>query len=58
MGNSLFSLSIAIAVGLGAWGTKIAEKKNRSRNLGFTLGFFFGLIGILILIFLIDKKSE
>ena len=41
MSNSVFYLSIAIGVALGAWGAYLAEKKNRSRQLGFLLGFFF-----------------
>tara|TARA_B100001142_G_C14089620_1_gene560775 strand:- start:531 stop:710 length:180 start_codon:yes stop_codon:yes gene_type:complete len=58
MSNSVFYLSIAIGVALGAWGAYLAEKKNRSRQLGFLLGFFFGIIGILILILLIEKKPN
>jgi hypothetical protein len=49
---------MAIGVALGAWGAYLAEQKNRSRQLGFLLGFFFGIIGILILILLIEKKSN
>ena len=58
MSNSVFYLSIAIGVALGAWGAYLAEKKNRSRQLGFLLGFVFGIIGILILILLIEKKPN
>ncbi len=58
MGNSFFYLSMAIAVGLGAWGSYIADRKNRSRQFGFILGFFFGIIGILILVLFINKKSK
>tara|TARA_B110000003_G_C16638952_1_gene529440 strand:- start:810 stop:989 length:180 start_codon:yes stop_codon:yes gene_type:complete len=58
MSNSVFYLSIAIGVALGAWGAYLAEKKNRSRQLGFLLGFFFGIIGILILILMIEKKPN
>jgi|TARA_B110000438_G_C15755506_1_gene624902 hypothetical protein len=49
---------MAIGVALGSWGAYLAEKKNRSRQLGFLLGFFFGIIGILILILLIEKKPN
>lgn len=49
---------MAIGVSLGAWGAYLAEKKNRSRQLGFLLGFFFGIIGVLILILLIEKKPN
>lgn len=58
MSNSFFYLSMAIGVALGAWGAYLAEKKNRSSQLGFLLGFFFGIIGILILILLIEKKPN
>ena len=58
MSNSVFYLSIAIVVAFGAWGAYLAEKKNRSRQLGFLLGFVFGIIGILILILLIEKKPN
>ena len=58
MSNSFFYFSMAIGVALGAWGAYLSEKKNRSRQLGFLLGFFFGIIGILILILLIEKKSK
>lgn len=58
MSNSVFYLSMAIGVSLGAWGAYLAEKKNRSRQLGFLLGFFFGIIGVLILILLIEKKPN
>jgi len=58
MSNSFFYFSMAIGVALGSWGAYLAEKKNRSRQLGFLLGFFFGIIGILILILLIEKKPN
>jgi|TARA_B110000914_G_scaffold216883_1_gene222358 hypothetical protein len=58
MSNSFFYFSMAIGVALGSWGAYLAEKKNRSRQLGFLLGFFFGIIGILILILLIEKKPK
>ena len=41
MSNSFFYFSFAIGVALGAWGAYLAEQKNRSRQLGFLLGFFF-----------------
>ena len=58
MSNSFFYFSLAIGVGLGAWGAYLAEQKNRSRQLGFLLGFFFGIIGILILILLIKRNPN
>tara|TARA_X000000368_G_C22782884_1_gene602328 strand:- start:302 stop:481 length:180 start_codon:yes stop_codon:yes gene_type:complete len=58
MNDSFFYFSMAIAVSLGAWGAYLSEQKNRSRQFGFLLGFFFGIIGILILIIFIDKKSN
>jgi len=58
MSNSFFYFSMAIGIALGAWGAYLSEKKNRSRRLGFLLGFFFGVIGILILTLLIEKKPK
>jgi len=58
MSDSLFYFSMAIGVALGAWGAYLAEQKKRSRQLGFLLGFFFGIIGILIIILLIEKKPN
>ena len=46
MSNSFFYFSMAIGVALGSWGAYLAEKKNRSRQLGFLLGFFFGALPI------------
>ena len=37
MSNSFFYFSMAIGVALGSWGAYLAEKKNRSRQLGFLL---------------------
>jgi len=53
------NLYIAIALGVvtGAIGAYIAEQKNRPHLQGFLLGFFFGLIGILIAL-LLSKKEE
>ncbi|MDC1060856.1 hypothetical protein OAP99_01550 [Flavobacteriaceae bacterium] len=53
------NLYIAIALGVvtGAIGAYIAEQKNRPHLQGFLLGFFFGLIGIL-LVLLLSKKEE
>ncbi|MBN09278.1 MAG: hypothetical protein CMC79_02760 [Flavobacteriaceae bacterium] len=58
MSNSFFYFSLAIGVALGAWGSYLTEQKNRSRQLGFLLGFFFGIIGILIIVLLINKKPR
>lgn len=53
------NLYIAIALGVvtGAIGAYIAERKNRPHIHGFLLGFFFGLIGILITLVL-SKREE
>ena len=58
MNDSFFYFSMAIAVALGAWGAYLSEQKNRGKHFGFLLGFFFEIIGILILILFIDKKSN
>tara|TARA_B100000767_G_C19534939_1_gene438235 strand:- start:102 stop:281 length:180 start_codon:yes stop_codon:yes gene_type:complete len=58
MSNSFLYFSLAIGVALGAWGAYLAENKNRSKQVGFLLGFFFGIIGILILILLIERKPN
>ncbi len=49
---------MAVGVALGAWGSRIAEKNNRSKNLGFLLGFFFGVIGLIILLLLGTKEDQ
>lgn len=37
---------LGIAVGLGFWSGKMAQRQGRSFNAFFCLGFFFGLIGV------------
>ncbi len=50
MTNSYYYFALAVGVALGAWGSFLAEKRNRSKNLGFLLGFFFGVMGLIILV--------
>ena len=50
--------ALAVGVGLGAWGSFMAERRNRSKNLGFLLGFLFGVIGLIIIILLGTKKNQ
>ena len=50
-------LYLAIGVLLGACGSFIAEKRGRSQTEGFVLGFLFGIIGLLIEVFL-PKKND
>ena len=42
---------LALGVVTGGIGAFISEKKGRRRAEGFLLGFFFGLIGILIALY-------
>lgn len=58
MTNSYYYFVLAVGVAIGAWGSHIAEKKNRSKNFGFLLGFFFGILGLIILIFLPTKENQ
>ena len=55
MSDSIFYMTLAIGVALGALGSYLCERKNRSRTMGFVLGFMFGFIGILVIVF-IPKK--
>jgi hypothetical protein len=41
-------VGIAIPVGLGFWASSIAKKKERSAGGFFALGFFLGVIGVII----------
>jgi len=47
-----FYFSLAMGVLMGAWGNYIADKKNRSRVLGFSLGFLFGILGVIVMYFI------
>lgn len=49
---------IALGVVTGAIGAYIAERKKRSHLEGFLLGFFFGLIGILISLVLPKREPK
>jgi len=49
--------AVALGVITGAIAAYIAERKNRPHIHGFLLGFFFGLIGILITLVL-SKREE
>lgn len=50
--------AIALGVVTGAIGAYIAEQKNRPHIQGFLLGFFFGLIGILISLLLSKREAN
>ncbi len=41
-------VGIAIEVGLGFWASSIAKKKDLSPGGFFALGFFLGVIGVII----------
>lgn len=49
---------LALGVVTGGIGAFISEKKGRQHIEGFLLGFFFGLIGILIALILPKKWVE
>ena len=54
---NIFTL-IALGVVTGGIGAFISERKGRPHLEGFLLGFFFGLIGILITLILPKRKTE
>tara|TARA_Y100000994_G_C15290463_1_gene275148 strand:- start:269 stop:469 length:201 start_codon:yes stop_codon:yes gene_type:complete len=58
LSNSYFYFALAVGVALGAWGSYMAERRNRSKNLGFLLGFLFGVIGLIIIMLLGSKKNQ
>ena len=49
---------LALGVVTGGIGAFISEKKGRRHIEGFLLGFFFGLIGIIITLVLPKRKIE
>lgn len=51
-------LALAVAVAFGGLGAFMAEKRNRSHFIGFSLGFFFGLIGLFTLHLFFPKKED
>ncbi|OGN62231.1 MAG: hypothetical protein A3F40_02565 [Chlamydiae bacterium RIFCSPHIGHO2_12_FULL_27_8] len=42
----------------GFFSAKIAKSKNRESFFWFNIGFFFGIVGLLIILFLKAKKSK
>ncbi|MDG1053504.1 MAG: hypothetical protein P8O78_02600 [Flavobacteriaceae bacterium] len=54
---SIFTL-LALGIVTGGIGAYISERKGRRHLEGFLLGFFFGLIGILISLLLPKRKIE
>lgn len=49
---------LALGVVTGGIGAYISEKKGRRHIEGFLLGFFFGLIGILIALILPKQQAK
>ena len=49
--------ALALSVFLGALGAYLNERKGYPHWLGFLMGFFFGLFGILALLFFPKKKE-
>ena len=58
MTTSFFLLSLALGVATGALGGYLAEKKGRTQGFGFTIGFLFGLIGVLGLLLMTHKAKK
>lgn len=54
----IFSFGLLIAILLGFWGKHIAESKNIPGFVGFLLGFFGHLIGIIILAVLPPLRTK
>ena len=52
MDSTTLYMTLAMGVLMGAWGNYIADRKNRSRLLGFSLGFLFGILGVLVMFFI------
>jgi hypothetical protein len=53
----IYLLMFAIWVALGYWGGKLAMSRGYSFWLGFAIGFFGGLIGIIILYVIPDRRA-
>lgn len=58
MDSTTLNMTLAMGVLMGAWGNYIADRKNRSRLLGFSLGFLFGILGVLVMFFIPKIASE
>ena len=50
----LWALSLAVAVLMGIWAGRVGERSKRSFGMCFLLGFFLGIIGVLI-VYLISR---
>lgn len=58
MDSTTLYMTLAMGVLMGAWGNYIADRKNRSRLLGFSLGFLFGILGVLVMFFIPAAAPE
>jgi hypothetical protein len=58
MTSSFLYISLALAVGTGALGGYIAEKKGKTQRFGFVIGFLFGLIGVAGLLLLKNSRPK
>ena len=58
MTSSFFYISLALAIGTGALGGYIAEKKGKTQRFGFVIGFLFGLIGVAGLLLLKNSRPK
>lgn len=50
--------SIALGIATGALGAYLAQKKGRTHRFGFLIGFLFGFIGVIIILFLRHKDAK
>jgi hypothetical protein len=56
LGITMVILYLVVGILFGTWGYKKCEEKGRDPWLGAALGFFLGLIGILIVLALSERK--
>ena len=56
----LFQPSVYLAIGVffGAIGAYLAEQRGRTHYKGFLIGFLFGFLGVLAMIFFLKNKKK
>ena len=58
MTTSEIYFSLALGIVTGALGAYLAQKKGRTHNFGFWIGFLFGFIGVIIILILRPKEEQ
>ena len=58
MSESLLYFTLAVGVAIGAIGAYVAERRGRPRPFGFIMGIFFGILVILVIYLLPNKKKD